>query len=124
MIPVHKYLQREAYRRMWRDIERKRRHERFIAGPLGWIVEVPHVLTNPYFVITVVVLLSMAFVLRSLAQTQVPPACVVLAAREGQPIETQEQIRLARVKLWFMKRHGDPLVRDCRAAIRRLKADQ
>ena len=102
----------------------RRRYE-----PADWIVNIKHVVVAAagvtfYSVLLIAILVAMFLAVKpALAQTQVPPSCVVLAAREGQPIETEDQIRRARLKLWFMRGKHDPLVRDCRAAIKRYLAE-
>jgi len=52
----------------------------------------------------------------------VPPECVALAQREGVPtvIENKYQAVKARYKLYRLKK-SDPEVRECRAAVARLR---
>lgn len=54
----------------------------------------------------------------------VPSECVELAQRERVPliIENRTQGVKARVKLWRLNKH-DPLVKECREAVERLKAE-
>ena len=59
----------------------------------------------------------------ALAQFQVPGECTELAAREGFPTDmlTRTQAARARVRMAQLSNH-DPLVRQCRSAIRHAQA--
>ena len=53
----------------------------------------------------------------------VPQECVALAQREGMPtvIENKYQAAKAKYKLYHLSKR-DPLVRDCRAAVDRIRS--
>ena len=73
------------------------------------------------FTITVVALLLAAA--PALAQFQVPGECTELAAREGFPTDTLTKIQVAQARVRMARLSDcDPLVKQCRSAIRRAQA--
>lgn len=124
MTPIWKYRQRRAFENVWREAERKRRRERFIAGPLGWIVEAPSVLTSWPFIFVLIVLWSLALIGVSFSQVPIPKPCIELAESLGRsipPVVGKLKYEHTKAELRFLS-NDDPAVKKCREALAKMEA--